>query len=123
MFGFVLTQTTVSEGQRARACASVVNCPAPVAPTCGEGATGAGAAGADAGAVTGAGAGAPGAALVGIVSVPARQAATKSFLVCFDALMAALFAAYSVLHSATVFANAGAVGNASNALIAAAASE
>ena len=42
----------------------------------------------------------------------ARQAATKSFLVWFDALMAALLAAYSELHSATVFANAGALGNA-----------
>jgi transposase len=39
----VLTQTAVSEGQRARACASVANCPAPVAPTCGEGANGGGA--------------------------------------------------------------------------------
>jgi hypothetical protein len=58
-----------------------------------------------------------------MVSVPARQAATKSFLVCFAALIAALLAAYSVLHSATVFANAGAIGNASNAPIAAAASE
>jgi hypothetical protein len=58
-----------------------------------------------------------------MVSVPERQAAMKSFLVCFAALIAALLAAYSVLHSATVFANAGAIGNASNAPIAAAASE
>jgi len=63
---------------------------------------------------------AAGAAAVGIVSVPARQAATKSFLVCFDALIAALLAAYSALHSETVFANAGALGNANNAPIAAA---
>ena len=48
-----------------------------------------------------------------MVSVPARQAVTKSFLVCFAALIAALLAAYSVLHSATVFANAGALESAS----------
>ena len=50
-----------------------------------------------------------GRAVAGMVSVPARQAAMKSFLVCFAALIAALLAAYSALHSATVFANAGVI--------------
>src|SRR5271168_4709424 len=105
MRDFVLTQTTVSVGQRARACASVAKPTVPGAPTFGCGAIGAGAtwgAGAAA-AAAGEGAGAAGAAAAGIVSVPERHATTKARFVCPPALSAALFPAYSALHCATVF--------------------
>jgi hypothetical protein len=121
MRDFVFTQTTVSVGQRARACASVANPPEPVAPTVGFGAIGAGAAcGAGAAVAGGGGAGAAaagggagaaaGALAAGMVSVPERHAETKSRFVCPAALIAALFAAYSALHCATVLLPAAGAG-------------
>src|SRR5579863_3884173 len=118
----VLTQTTVSVGHLALASASVLNSPAPVAVAAGAIGFGAAAAGAAGGGVAGAaaagaGAAAGAAAAGGIVSVPARQAAMKSFFFWPDALIASLFAEYSALHSlallplaASVGAGAGAAG-------------
>ena len=57
----------------------------------------------------GAGAGAA-AAPCGIVSLPARQAATNARFVCPEALIAALFAAYSASHWLAVFIAAAGAG-------------
>jgi len=106
---------TVSDGPRA--CSSDANSPAAVGvgaePQFAGAGTGAGAgAGAarcnqgTSGPPVGAGAGAgAGAAAVpcGIVSLPARHAATNARLVCHDALIAALLAAYSASHWLVVF--------------------
>src|SRR6516225_4163056 len=82
MCDLVLTQTTVSEGQRALASSSLVNSPAPVARPAGRAGfgraawTGAGAgatAGAGAGATAGAGAGAAAGAAAGAEAFWARQ--------------------------------------------------
>jgi len=59
----------------------------------------------------------------GIVSLPARQASTKSFFFSPEPLIASLFAAYSASHSFTVFADAGAPTNAIVSPIAAAGSK
>src|SRR5271157_5690218 len=107
MCDLVLTQTTLSEGQRALASASVVNWPAPVgraAVVIGAGAgfgsvawTGAGA-GAGAGAAAGAGAGAAAGAAVVAAAFWARQDLRNSCQVCPFVALFALAAFHSSPH-------------------------
>src|SRR5271166_2728314 len=110
MRDLVLTQTTLSDGQRALASASVVNWPAPVgraAVAIGAGAgfgsvacTGAGAsAGAGAGAAAGAGAGAAAAGAAGVAAAFwARQDLRNSCQVCPFVALFALAAFHSSPH-------------------------